>query len=257
MTTTWSRDEILILIEVWGDDIIQAQLNGCKRNQDIFDKISSALLETGFVRSGSQCRDKTKKLRGEYHKVKDKRDKTDPEWDYFDAILGHRPATRPPVVVNSIADSEEVDEQDSPHSPERFPDDALSTSTSSCATSVSPSDPQTGPLKTSAITQHTSRKRKRPNSVVEKVESVTAAIITKLSEMQKLSDDLIRDLEGKRLKFEERQAEREEEQRRQERQFQLQMMQMMMGSSSQSASNMHMQFPYGSMRAFSPFQDDN
>ena len=55
MTTTWSRDEILKLIEVWCDDNIQAQLNGCKCNQDIFDKISSALLEAGFVKSGSQC----------------------------------------------------------------------------------------------------------------------------------------------------------------------------------------------------------
>ena len=61
MTTTWSRDEILKLIEVWGDDNIQAQLNGCKRNQDIFDKISSALLEAWFVKSGSQSRDKIKK----------------------------------------------------------------------------------------------------------------------------------------------------------------------------------------------------
>ena len=117
MTTTWSRDEILKLIEVWGDDNIQAQLNDCKRNQDIFDKILFALLEAGFVKSGSRYRDKIKKLRGEYHKVKDKRDKTGegryPEWDYFDAldaILGHRAVTRPSVVVNSIADSEDVDE---------------------------------------------------------------------------------------------------------------------------------------------------
>ena len=216
------------------------------------------------MKSGSQCRDKIKKLRGEYRKVKDKRDKTGegryPEWDYFDAldaILGHRPATRPPVVVNIIADSEEADEQDSPHSPELFTENALSTSTSSCATSVSPGDPQTGPSKTSAITQRTSRKHKHPNSAVEKVESMTAAIVTKLSEMQKSSDDLIRDLEEKRLKFDKWQAEREEEQHRQERQFQLQMMQMIMESSSQSASNMHMQFPYGSMHALPPFQDDN
>ena len=83
---------------------------------------------------------------------------------------------------------------------------------------------------------------------------MTAAIVTKLSEIQKSSDDLIRDLEEKRLKFDKLQAEREEEQHRQERQFQLQMI---MGSSSQSASNMHMQFPYGSMHALPPFQDDN
>ena len=75
-------------------------------------------------------------------------------------------------MVNSIANSEEADEQDSPHSPELFTENALSTSTSSYATSVSPGDPQTGPSKTSAITQRTSRKRKHPNSAVEKVESM-------------------------------------------------------------------------------------
>ena len=57
MTTTWSRDEILKLIEVWVMKIIQAQLNCCKHNQDIFDKILSALLEAGFRKNGSQCRD--------------------------------------------------------------------------------------------------------------------------------------------------------------------------------------------------------
>ena len=74
-----------------------------------------------------------------------------------------------------------------------------------------------------------SRKRKRPNSVVEKVESVTSAIIIKLTEMQKSSDDLIRDLEEKRMKYEERQDEHEEQQGREGRQFPLQMMQMIMG----------------------------
>lgn len=48
--------------------------------------------------------------------------------------------------------------------------------------------------------------------MVEKVESVTSAIITKLTEMQKSSDDLIRELEEKRIKYEERQAEHEQQQ---------------------------------------------
>ena len=45
--------------------------------------------------------------------VIDERNKTGegrfPEWDYFDkmdAILGHRPATQPPVVVNSMDERE-------------------------------------------------------------------------------------------------------------------------------------------------------
>ena len=49
-----------------------------------------------------------KKLKAEYKKVKDKRSETGqgryPEWDFYDAmdnVLGHKPATQPPVVVDS------------------------------------------------------------------------------------------------------------------------------------------------------------
>ena len=48
MAVSWSRDEILKLIEIWGDGTIQAQLEGCKRNQDVFDKIAADLCDTGF-----------------------------------------------------------------------------------------------------------------------------------------------------------------------------------------------------------------
>ena len=48
-----------------------------------------------------------KKLKGEYEKEKDKHNRTGEgktTWDYFelmDAILGHRPATQPPVVIDT------------------------------------------------------------------------------------------------------------------------------------------------------------
>ena len=115
MATTWSREEILKLIEVWGEDSVQAQLNGCKRNQEVFVKVSTTLLEAGYNKTASQCIDKIKKLKGEYRKVKDKRGKTGegryPEWDYFDAldaILGHSSATKPPLVVNNISAIDKV-----------------------------------------------------------------------------------------------------------------------------------------------------
>ena len=72
MAVAWSRDEILKLIELWGDS---AQPEGCKRNQDIFDKIATDLRDASFERTGKQCREKIKKLKGEYRKVKDKRNK--------------------------------------------------------------------------------------------------------------------------------------------------------------------------------------
>lgn len=48
-----------------GDDQIQAQLEGCKPNQDIFAKISSELSKEGYERTTQQCRDKIKKLKVE------------------------------------------------------------------------------------------------------------------------------------------------------------------------------------------------
>ena len=49
---------------------------GCKRNKVVFEKISDEMEKGGFKRSGVQFRDKIKKIRGDYKKVKDKRGRT-------------------------------------------------------------------------------------------------------------------------------------------------------------------------------------
>ena len=113
--STWSREETLTLIDIWGQEILQAQLEDCKRNQVVYQKVAKELQESGYGRTYVQCRDNIKNLRGEYRKVKDKKKKTgegNKQWDYFDlldAILGHKPATQPPVVVDtSTATTAEV-----------------------------------------------------------------------------------------------------------------------------------------------------
>ena len=221
----WSKRETLKLIEIWGNDAIQAQLEGCKRNQEVFTKIAGEMVEAGYERTAQQCREKVKKLKVEYRKVKDKRNKTGegryPEWDYFDAlnaILGHKPATQPPIVVNSLGESdtqEPVHVQESPPSPELF-DQACG---SERATSEESS--------TSTPVMLQPRKRKRSKN--EKMESLNGEIVDKLVDAQRNSDRVLVELEEKRLKFEEKQMEREALQRREEREFQLRIMQMMMG----------------------------
>ena len=57
---TWSKEETLRLIEIWGDDRIQAQLEGVHRNQDVFTKIAREMSESGFERTFQQYRDKLK-----------------------------------------------------------------------------------------------------------------------------------------------------------------------------------------------------
>ena len=54
MAVPWSRNEILKLLELWGDSTIQAQLEGCKRNQEVYDKIAADLRDAGFERTGKQ-----------------------------------------------------------------------------------------------------------------------------------------------------------------------------------------------------------
>ena len=72
MASTCNK-ETLKLIEICGDGVMQAQLEGCKHNQEVYDKITKDLIEAGYQRSGQQCRDKIKKLKGEYRIVCDKK----------------------------------------------------------------------------------------------------------------------------------------------------------------------------------------
>ena len=61
----------------------------------------------GYEKTADQCNSKICKLKLEYRKMKDTRKKTGTgrkDWRYFeemDAVLGHKPATQPPVVVES------------------------------------------------------------------------------------------------------------------------------------------------------------
>ena len=102
----WSKEETFKLITIWSDDTIQAQHEGCVRNSDVYRKIAKELTEEGH-RTLEQCHDKIKKLKAQYKKIKDKQNEMGqvryPEWDFVDAmdnVLGHKPATEPPVVVD-------------------------------------------------------------------------------------------------------------------------------------------------------------
>ena len=55
----WCDKETFKLIELWGEDKIQAQLEGCKRNKEVFAGISRKMEEAGYQKSATQCRDKT------------------------------------------------------------------------------------------------------------------------------------------------------------------------------------------------------
>ena len=70
MATTWSDEESLKLIELWGDEETQALLEGFSLNKHVYEKIAARMVEAGFERNMVQCRDKIKMLKGEYKKFK-------------------------------------------------------------------------------------------------------------------------------------------------------------------------------------------
>ena len=116
---TWGKPETLKLIDLWADDKVQEELAGCHRNRDIYQRIAIKLQEAGYDRTLEQCREKIKKLRKEYRKIKDKNKETgqgrEETWTYFevmDAVLGHKPTTCPSFVVDTLADRDENDNDD-------------------------------------------------------------------------------------------------------------------------------------------------
>ena len=219
-------------------------MEGCRRNSLVYRKIGDDLLEAGFSRSLEQCREKIKKLKAEYKKVRDKRETTDegryPEWEYFDAldsILGPKHSTQPPTVVESLLHIGPNDEtQDmsgetivpAVQSPAPGSSSVVNTEDGDRQPSGSGSQPQgSGTQPSGSESQpsgsggNKSRKRKRGSEA-------TNELLEKMVAMQKSSDQMMMSLEEKRMKMEERQIELDAQMRREERQFQLQMMQMLM-----------------------------
>ena len=113
----WSESETVKLIEVWGEESIQSELEGCKRNKQVYDKIARELKAAGFERTAVQCRDKIKKLRGEYKKVKDHNDETGRDRksfvfdDQLNDILGHRPSIQPEHIIDTSAETVQLESE--------------------------------------------------------------------------------------------------------------------------------------------------
>ena len=49
VVATWRDWEILKLIEVCGDEEIQALLEGCTQNKHVYDKVAECMKEAGYI----------------------------------------------------------------------------------------------------------------------------------------------------------------------------------------------------------------
>ena len=204
MATQWSDEETLKLIDIWSEDSIQAMLEGARQNKDVFLKISREMEMAGFKKTADQCSSKIKKLRFEYRKIKDKNGKTGRgrnDWKFFEAmdqVLGHKPATKPPVLIESgdVTRSEENSDttvviEDAQNS--SLEKDCMEESESSRSRSATPVPEEKNAVKNC-------RKRPKPSNNFEKIEGW----VEKMLKMQEDSDKKFMKLEERMLEMEER-----------------------------------------------------
>ncbi|XP_029438787.1 1-aminocyclopropane-1-carboxylate synthase-like protein 1 [Rhinatrema bivittatum] len=95
--SNWSDPEVVELLQLWADDSVQMELESCLRNQHVFNRIAEVLREKGIHRTGDQCREKIKKMKLEYRRIKDnhKTLRGGRTWKFFevmDRVLTNRPS---------------------------------------------------------------------------------------------------------------------------------------------------------------------
>ena len=106
---SWGENETKTLIAVWGDEKIQAELGGRMRTKQVFEKIGQRMKSKKYGRDTEQCKTKIKNLKKAYMNVKDNNSKsgnnkvTCPFFEELDAVLGHRPASAPPLILDASA----------------------------------------------------------------------------------------------------------------------------------------------------------
>ena len=167
----------------------------------------------------------------------------------MDNVLGHKPATQPPVVVDSGNQSDDLQSQRSPEIIENPSSNrSVSTSDDGVASSSVSTDSQSNQsnllAQATATSKLTSKKRKRSKF------DVAGELIDKLIGMQEKSERMMLDLEEKRTRLEEKQLELDANLRREERDFQFKMMSMMMRNVNSVSPapvphySMHPGYPY-------------
>ena len=52
MATAWIDSQVLRLIQIWGDQNMQEQLEGSKRNKQVYDNVAEELRICGIEKTG-------------------------------------------------------------------------------------------------------------------------------------------------------------------------------------------------------------
>ncbi|XP_077178350.1 1-aminocyclopropane-1-carboxylate synthase-like protein 1 isoform X2 [Paroedura picta] len=104
--SNWSDPEVVELLHLWADESVQAELESCLRNQHVFNRIAEVLRDKGIHRTGDQCREKIKKMKLEYRRIKDnnKAPRGGRTWKFYD-VMDRVLASRPSLVYSAPSNS--------------------------------------------------------------------------------------------------------------------------------------------------------
>ncbi|KYO21810.1 1-aminocyclopropane-1-carboxylate synthase-like protein 1 isoform X1 [Alligator mississippiensis] len=105
--SNWSDPEVVELLQLWADESVQMELESCLRNQHVFNRIAEVLREKGIHRTGDQCREKIKKMKLEYRRIKDNNNKAargGRTWKFYDA-MDRVLTSRPSLAYSSLSSS--------------------------------------------------------------------------------------------------------------------------------------------------------
>ncbi|XP_039989915.1 1-aminocyclopropane-1-carboxylate synthase-like protein 1 [Xiphias gladius] len=97
--SNWTDPEIVELLQLWSDESVQIELESSLRNQRVFDRIAHVLHEKGIYRTGDQCREKIKKMKLEYRRIKDNHKMR--SWKFYD-VMDRVLANRPAITYSSL-----------------------------------------------------------------------------------------------------------------------------------------------------------
>lgn len=97
--SNWTDPEIVELLQLWSDESVQMELESSLRNQRVFDRIAHILREKGIYRTGDQCREKIKKMKLEYRRIKDNHKMR--SWKFYD-VMDRVLANRPAITYSSL-----------------------------------------------------------------------------------------------------------------------------------------------------------
>ncbi|XP_064008566.1 1-aminocyclopropane-1-carboxylate synthase-like protein 1 isoform X2 [Pogoniulus pusillus] len=98
--SNWSDPEVVELLQLWADESVQLELESCLRNQHVFNRIAEVLRQKGIHRTGDQCREKIKKMKLEYRRIKDnsKAPRGGRTWKFYE-VMDRVLASRPPALA--------------------------------------------------------------------------------------------------------------------------------------------------------------